>query len=133
MSDLIGNLNLLDVHDEEHEHHADAWNRHRGRFAPRAVKIHGQSLATWCAHFIAQDSDRIATAIQAGMSAGEDNMAIAHRVIGSAEFNGVNGATEITRQQLLRLGSGYLRKRKRHMGGTGQDVLPGNSESDYEA
>lgn len=130
MSDLIGNI--LDVHDEEHEHHADAWNKHRGRFSPRAVKIHGQSLGNWCAHLLAQDSDRIETAIQAGMSAGEDNMTIAHRVIGSAAFNGANGATEYTRQQLLRLGAGYLRKRKRHMGGTGQDVLPGQTETTDE-
>jgi hypothetical protein len=98
---------------EEHEHDGVAWDRHRR--APRKLKIHGHELAHWARNIAAQDAERIHSAISVGLTAGEDNTDIAHRVIGSRRMNGVNGATEITRQHILRLGKGLLHKRKARM------------------
>jgi hypothetical protein len=114
--------------DSEHEHHPDAWDKHRGRFAPRRLKIHGHSLATWAAQITAHEAARITSEIKIGISAGESNTDIAHRIIGSARLNGGNGATEITRQQILRLGKGYLRRRKTRMGEVVPDVRHDDTE-----
>lgn len=101
---------------EEHEHNGVAWDRHRR--APRPLKIHGQSLASWARGIAVQDAQRIHTAISIGLTAGEDNTDIAHRVIGSLRSNGVNGMTEITRQHILSLGRGLLHRRKSRLGGS---------------
>lgn len=85
---------------------------------PKQLKIHGHSLATWASALHRQDAARIHTAISVGLTAGEDNTDIAHRVIGSRRNNGADGVTEITRQHVFRLGKGLLHKRKSRMGGS---------------
>ena len=103
---------------EEHEHDGGAWAKHRLRTGQKkTLKIHGHELAHWARNIAAQDAERIHTAISLGLTAGEDNTDIAHRVIGSRRLNGSNGATEITRQHILRLGKGLLLKRKSRMSG----------------
>jgi hypothetical protein len=82
------------------------------------LKIHGQTLATWARQIATQDALRIHTALSVGLTAGEDNTDIAHRVIGSRRSNGANGMTEITRQHIIHLGRGLLHKRKSHMRGS---------------
>lgn len=111
--------------DEPHQHDAEAWDRHRARFAPKRIKIHGQSLATWAKAISDHDAVRIHSAISVGLTAGLENTDIAHRVIGSQRLNGVDGATEITRQHIIRLGRGLLRKRKSRMSGASSDVRAG--------
>lgn len=101
---------------EEHEHDGSAWAKHRRRTGQKLpLKIHGHELAHWARNIAAQDAERIHTAISVGLTAGEDNTDIAHRVIGSRRLNGSNGMTEITRQHILRLGKGLLHKRKGRM------------------
>lgn len=101
--------------NEEHEHDGGAWDKHRVRTGrKKTIKIHGHTLATWARNLAHQDYQRIKTAISVGLTAGEDNTDIAHRVIGSRRNNGANGATEITRQHISRLGHGLLLKRKTH-------------------
>lgn len=63
----------------------------------------------------------IEMALRAGITAGDSNTEVAHRVVGSREFDGSNGATEITRQHILRLAKGYLQKHKSRMGGSSTD------------
>lgn len=99
------------------EHDAEAWDKHRAKHTPKTLKVHGRSLSTWAREILGQDLKRIETAIQLGVTSGESNTDIAHRVIGSRKHNGINGMTEITRQHILALGRGYLRKRKTRMGG----------------
>lgn len=100
---------------EEHEHDGVAWAKHRRRTGERKpLRIYGKHIATWARDIAYQDAERIHTAISVGLTAGEDNTDIAHRVVGSRRINGVNGATEITRQHILRLGKGLLHKRKVH-------------------
>lgn len=86
------------------------------------LKIHGHELAHWARNIAAQDGDRIHSALSVGLTAGDDNTDIAHRVIGSRRINGVNGMTEITRQHILRLGKGLLQERKTRMRGASVDV-----------
>lgn len=105
---------------EEHEHDPIAWHRHRR--APKKLTIHGHQLATWARAICHQDAQRIATAISIGLTSGEDNTDIAHRVIGSRRNNGVDGMTEVTRQTIYRLGHGLLQKRKTQMAGHSSDV-----------
>ena len=106
-----------------HEHEAAAWSKHRVRTGQKIPpKILGHQLANWPEMIAHQDAHRIATAISVGLSAGESNTDIAHRVIGSRRNNGVDGATEITRQHIYRLGHGLLQKRKSRMGGHSLDV-----------
>lgn len=103
---------------EEHEHDGEAWAKHRIRMGlKKTLKLYGHELAAWARGIASQDAERIHTAISVGLTAGEDNTDIAHRVIGSRRMNGVNGATEITRQHILRLGKGLLHKRKSRMSG----------------
>lgn len=107
---------------DEHEHDGEGWDRHRARGRKKDLKIHGFKLATWAKAIHSQDANRIATAISVGLTSGESNTDIAHRVIGSRRLNGANGMTEVTRQHLIRLGHGLLVKRKSRMGGAGKDV-----------
>lgn len=108
---------------EEHEHDGGAWARHRIRTGQKkTLKIHGQTLATLARRLALDDAQRIHSAISVGLTAGEDHTDIAHRVIGSRRLNGVNGATEITRQHLFRLGKGLLYARKSRMSGARSDV-----------
>ncbi len=87
------------------------------RLIPKPLKIMGHTLATWARGIHAQDTQRIATAISVGLTAGDSNTDIAHRVIGSRRNNGADGVTEVTRQHILRLGHGLLKKRKTRMAG----------------
>ena len=115
---------MSDLEDdvEDHEHNGVAWARHRIRTGQKKVlKIHGHELAHWARNIAAQDAERIHTALSVGLTAGEDNTDIAHRIVGSRRLNGANGATEITRQHIFRLGKGLLLKRKSRMAGTSTD------------
>jgi hypothetical protein len=104
------------VEIEEHEHDGEAWDKHRHRTGKKKkLKIHGHELAEWARNIAIQDAERIHTAISVGLTAGESNTDIAHRVIGSRRVNGSNGMTEVTRQHILRLGKGLLHKRKARM------------------
>lgn len=103
--------------DEKSDWDAEAWDRHRGRYAPRRIKIFGQSLATWAKTVLDDEIARTFSAISIGLTSRLDNTDIAHSVIGSRRNNGVEGVTEITRQHILRLARGYLRKRKSRMSG----------------
>lgn len=102
---------------DEGEAEAAAWDRHRARYAPRRIKIFGQSLATWAKTIVDDETQRVFSAISIGLTSGLDNTDIAHSVIGSRRNNGIEGVTEITRQHILRLARGYLRRRKSRMGG----------------
>lgn len=88
------------------------------------LKVYGRPLHHWARALAGHELTHIEKAIKAGLTAQDDNTAIAHRVIGSRRHNGVNGVTEITRQHILRLGRGYLRKRKTRMSGAPADVRP---------
>lgn len=110
------------VGGDEHEHDGEVWNKHRHRMGKKkTLKIHGQTLATWARAVAQEDYQRIKTAISVGLTAGEDNTDIAHRVIGSRRTNGVDGATEVTRQHVYRLGHGLLQKRKSRMAGSSSE------------
>lgn len=103
---------------EEHEHDGAPWDKHRARFKRKTLKIYGQSLASWARAIFTQDAERIHSAISVGLTAGDSNTDLAHRVIGSRRENGTNGMTEITRQHILHLGRGLLKKRKSRMRGS---------------
>ncbi len=118
---------------EEHEHDGAAWDRKRGRFAPKGLKVHGKKLEQWARDILAQDLARIHSAISIGLTSGDENTDIAHRVLGSRRNNGVEGATEITRQMILRVGKGLLQKRKSRMSGTAPDVRRSKTEKTDEA
>lgn len=108
--------------EEDHEHDGVAFDRHRGKGRKKKLKIHGHSLAAWARGIFQDDAARIETAISIGLTAGEVNTDIAHRVIGSRRNNGSDGMTEITRQHVYRLGRGLLLKRKARMRGAASDV-----------
>jgi hypothetical protein len=106
-----------------HEHGASAWSKHRVRTGQKKpLKIYGHHIARWARVIAQQDAKRIATAISVGLTSGDSNTDIAHRVIGSRRNNGTDGVTEVTRQHILRLGHGLLKKRKSRMGGHPLDV-----------
>jgi hypothetical protein len=86
------------------------------------LHIYGRTLSAWAQGISEQEAARIKSAISVGLTAGESNTDIAHRVIGSRRANGTEGATEITRQHILRLGKGLLHKRKTRMSGDSTDV-----------
>ena len=90
------------------EHNAEAWAKHRQRQKPRRIKIKGQTLATWARSLLNNEMRVVEMAIRSGLQHGMDNTDIAHLVIGSRRLNGKNGATEVTRQHILRLAKGYL-------------------------
>lgn len=119
--------------DDDSKLEIEAWSRHRKRFAPGTVRIHGHTLATWAAGIITADAERIETAVRAGLMAGESATDIAHRVVGSTQMKGSNGATELTRQAILRLGKGYLHGRKTRMSGVKPDVRLDSTEKTDEA
>jgi hypothetical protein len=112
----------LDATRDSGQHDGEGFDKHRAKHAPKKLHIYGKSLGHWARDISGQELTRIRAAIDLGLSAGDDNTGIAHRVIGSRKHNGINGATEITRQHILNLGRGYLRKRKNRMGGASSDV-----------
>jgi hypothetical protein len=98
------------------EHGEKAWAKHRQRQQPRRIKINGKTLASWARALLNNEMRVVEMAIRSGLQHGEANTDIAHRVIGSRRLNGKNGATEITRQHILRLAKGYLRSKSRMSG-----------------
>lgn len=112
----------------DHEHDGEPFDKHRARFAPKRLKIYGHTLPTWARRIAEHDAARIHSAISIGITSGLEATDIAHSVIGSRRNNGVEGATEITRQHIFRLGRGLLRKRKTLMRGLRPDVLPDELE-----
>lgn len=98
------------------EHSPEAWAKHRQRQKPRRIKINGQTLATWARSLLNNEMRVVEMAIRTGLQNGADNTEIAHLVIGSRKNNGRNGATELTRQHVLRLAKGYLRAKSRMSG-----------------
>ena len=97
---------------------ATAWNRHRQKQCgtkpvPRAAKVLGHTLATWAAYFVKTDLARIDNAIRTGLISGLVNTEIARRVIGSVGLRGVDGVTEITRQQIAHIGRIALKPRRK--------------------
>lgn len=101
----------------EHEHDGAAWDKHRAKHRAKPskplLKIHGQSLA-WHAQRIANhEAMLVHSAVSIGLTSGDENTDIAHRVIGSRRNNGCEGVTEMTRRLIMRLGRGYLHERKR--------------------
>jgi hypothetical protein len=104
----------------EHEHAPEAWDRHRKKHAqysaPKQLKIYGKPLHHWARALLGNDLKNIEQALQLGIKAGDSNTDLAHRVIGSRKHNGRNGVTEITRQHILHLGRGYLRRKARMAG-----------------
>lgn len=103
-----------DGFDDYHQHDAKSWNRHRAKHVSKPLKIHGRDLHYWARALLGNDLKNIESAIKNGLLAGESNTDIAHRVIGSRKHNGANGMTEITRQHVIALGRGYLRKKSRN-------------------
>jgi hypothetical protein len=77
------------------------------------IKIYGRSLDNWARLLLADELKKIRSAIELGVLAGECSSDIAHRIIGSRAQNGRNGITEQTRQHVVRLARGYIRKRKK--------------------
>lgn len=65
--------------------------------------IMGNTFAQWAAYLTATEFARIDSTLRAAINAGLDNTEVARRVIGSADRNGVDGVTEITRQQMVNL------------------------------
>lgn len=85
-------------------------------------EIDGASLATHAHGILASDLRRIQQTLTAGVNAGLGNTDTAHFILGSRPVNGVNGQTEITRQLILRLARGYLRKKVRHGPGSTKEM-----------
>jgi hypothetical protein len=74
--------------------------------------MEGFTISEWAHFFSQQDRALIDNAIRSGVIAGIDNTEIARKVIGSLELNGIDGVTEITRQQIARLGRVAVSPRK---------------------
>ena len=72
----------------------------------------GLTLAQWAAYFAKTDVARIDNAIRTGLIGGLDSSGIARKVVGSLGLNGVDGVTEITRQQIRQLARRALRAAK---------------------
>jgi len=70
------------------------------------------TVAQWAKHFADTDRKLIDNAIRSGLIGGLDNTEIARKVIGSLQLNGIDGATEITRQQIIRLARVAVAPRK---------------------
>ncbi len=58
----------------------------------------GRTLKEWAKGFATSDLQRISDQINIGLTQGEGSQAIARRVVGTAQFNGVNGATQVSRR-----------------------------------
>ena len=73
----------------------------------------GRSYAAHAARIARDDHNRIDKTLRSELIAGKDSQEIARKIIGNARLNGVDGVTEITRQQIARLGVSAIRKRRR--------------------
>ncbi len=63
-----------------------------------ATPFEGRTLRQWARHIRNSDIQRITAEIKIGMIQGETGPQIARRIIGTAQFKGRNGVTEITRR-----------------------------------
>lgn len=73
--------------------------------------VSGHSIAQWAAALAHDDLNRIDTTIRRGLLQGHDSREIARDVIGSAQRQGRDGATEKTRQRIIALGRVSLKER----------------------
>ena len=73
--------------------------------------IHGQSLAGWAAHISREDIKRLDNAVRTGLIGGLDNTEIARSVVGSANINGIDGMTAVTRHHISQLARAVIRPR----------------------
>lgn len=80
---------------------------------PPPPEFSGYSLAQWAAYFAADDAARIDSAVRGGVLSGLDANAIGRKVVGNANLNGIDGATEITRHKIARLGVSLIKPRKK--------------------
>ena len=102
----------LEDYDEKSEATAFAAHRHHARI-PYGAK---QAPATPIDYnLVAQvllkdDLKRIDTTIRGSVGLGADPKAIARRVVGSAGLDGMDGATETTRQKIARLGLAAIKR-----------------------
>lgn len=67
-------------------------------------KFSGATLAEWASIISQNDIKRIDMAIRSGVVSGLDNTEIARKVVGSLQLRGIDGVTEVTRQEVARLG-----------------------------
>ena len=103
--------------DDEARAEGRAWNRHRYKQQPvshrqKGPLLHGRTFAAWAAYFAQSDIARVDGAIRSGLISGLDNTEIAAKVVGSMKLRGVDGVTEITRQQIARLGRVAIKRRQ---------------------
>lgn len=75
------------------------------------VAIVGVSLDGWGVAILRADIISIRQAIQSGLASGLDNMEIARNVVGTMAMNGIDGATQYTRQRVVNLGGTSISKR----------------------
>jgi len=105
--------------DDEARAEGRAWNRHRYRQRgvtpnrrPRGPLLHRRTFAAWAAAIAQSDVARVDGAIRSGLFEGLNNTEIAAKVVGSMRLRGVDGVTEVTRQQIARLGRVAIKRRK---------------------
>jgi hypothetical protein len=79
------------------------------RFELKNPEIKGRSLAQWASWIAATDQKVVDNAIKIGLTGGLDNTEIARKVIGSLELRGADGATEVTRQHIIRIGRAAIK------------------------
>ena len=77
------------------------------------VKVKGATLAAWAQKISREDASRLDKAIRTGLIAGNDNTEIARSVVGSANVNGVDGATEVTRNHIILLARTAIKSLKK--------------------
>ena len=95
----------------EHEEQLPPEFRWDGKGLP-PPEFSGYSLAQWAAYFAADDAARIDGTIRAGVLSGQGASEIARKVVGSANMNGIDGQTEITRRKIARLGVAAIKPPK---------------------
>jgi hypothetical protein len=79
----------------------------------RPKQIARLTVAQWAKYFAEKDRTLIDNAIRGGVIAGLESTEIARKVIGSLQLNGLDGATENTRQQIMKLARVAVARRKK--------------------
>lgn len=100
-------------HPDHARGEADGFNRRRQQHVYRPKMIGGANLSQWAIHLLADDLKRIDNAIKTGLIAGLDNTEVARKVIGSMSLDGIDGAVEVTRQKIARLGLSAIKPRRK--------------------
>ncbi len=83
------------------------------KLPPTPKMLAKMTISAWAKHFVEKDRALIDNTIRNGVMAGRDSTEIARQVIGSLQLNGVDGTTEIIRQQILKLARVAIAPRKR--------------------